>query len=161
DTLRALEDFLDDWPGALVVVSHDRAFLERTVADVIVLDGTGRCGRRPGGYSAWEAERRAVAPAGGRKAASVTEAAPVEGGAKGARPGKARAGGSHAPLRALLKEAEKDLARLEKAKARLDEEVTTAAEAADHEALRRLGAELGEVQEALRSAEERWLEVSE
>ena len=31
DTLRALEDFLDDWPGALIVVSHDRAFLDRTV----------------------------------------------------------------------------------------------------------------------------------
>ena len=41
DTLRQLEDFLDDWPGALVVVSHDRAFLERTVADVIVVDGSG------------------------------------------------------------------------------------------------------------------------
>ena len=38
DSLRALEDFLDEWPGALVVVSHDRAFLERTVADVIVID---------------------------------------------------------------------------------------------------------------------------
>ncbi len=52
DTLRVLEEFLDDWPGALVVVSHDRAFLERTVADVIVLDGTGAAGRRPGGYAA-------------------------------------------------------------------------------------------------------------
>ncbi|MCB1040124.1 MAG: ABC-F family ATP-binding cassette domain-containing protein, partial [Acidimicrobiales bacterium] len=40
DTLRSLEDFLDDWPGALVVVSHDRAFLERTVADVVVVDET-------------------------------------------------------------------------------------------------------------------------
>ena len=60
DTLRQLEDFCDDWPGALVVVSHDRAFLERTVADVIVLDGAGTAARRPGGYAAYEAERRAA-----------------------------------------------------------------------------------------------------
>jgi ATP-binding cassette subfamily F protein uup len=57
DTLRQLEDFLEDWPGALVVVSHDRAFLERTVADVIVLDGAGSAARRPGGYAAYEDER--------------------------------------------------------------------------------------------------------
>ena len=62
DTLRVLEEFLDDWPGALVVVSHDRAFLERTVADVVVIDGAGRAGRRPGGYAAWEDERRSAAP---------------------------------------------------------------------------------------------------
>ena len=58
DTLRVLEDFLDEWPGALIVVSHDRAFLERTVADVVILDGKGFAGRRPGGYAAWETERR-------------------------------------------------------------------------------------------------------
>ena len=58
DTLRALEDFLDDWPGALVAVSHDRAFLERTVEDVLSLDGQGHAGLVPGGYAAWEAERR-------------------------------------------------------------------------------------------------------
>src|SRR5207342_3151592 len=60
ESLRALEDFLDEWPGALVVVSHDRAFLERTVADVIVLDGVGTAARRPGGYAAYEDERRAA-----------------------------------------------------------------------------------------------------
>ncbi|MGH9040017.1 MAG: ABC-F family ATP-binding cassette domain-containing protein, partial [Acidimicrobiia bacterium] len=51
DTLRALEDHLETWPGTLVVVSHDRAFLERTVEDVIVLDGQGRARRPPGGYA--------------------------------------------------------------------------------------------------------------
>jgi ATP-binding cassette subfamily F protein uup len=38
DTLRALEDFLDDWPGALVTVSHDRTFLDRTVEEVLTLE---------------------------------------------------------------------------------------------------------------------------
>lgn len=60
DTLRSLEDFLDEWPGALVLVSHDRAFLERTVADVLVLDGQGFAGRKPGGYAAYEEERHMV-----------------------------------------------------------------------------------------------------
>ena len=60
DTLRSLEDFLDEWPGALVLVSHDRAFLERTVADVLVLDGQGFAGRKPGGYASYEEERHMV-----------------------------------------------------------------------------------------------------
>ncbi len=75
DTLRQLEDFLDEWPGALVVVSHDRAFLERTVADVIVLDGVGSAERRPGGYAAYEAERRS-GRRGGRVAAAPRRRAP-------------------------------------------------------------------------------------
>ena len=69
DTLRAVEDLLDTWPGTLVAVSHDRAFLERTVEDVIVLEPgvggrPGRAGRVPGGYAAYEAARRAARRAG-------------------------------------------------------------------------------------------------
>ena len=51
DTLRILEDFLEDWPGALVVVSHDRTFLERTtdrlvaVRDGGAVRGAGWCER--------------------------------------------------------------------------------------------------------------------
>ncbi|HEY1117395.1 MAG TPA: ABC-F family ATP-binding cassette domain-containing protein, partial [Acidimicrobiales bacterium] len=58
DTLRLLEDFLDEWPGALIVVSHDRALLERTVADVLVIDGSGQATRRPGGLGAYLESRR-------------------------------------------------------------------------------------------------------
>ena len=58
DTLRALEDYLEGWPGSLVVVSHDRALLERTVEDVLVLDGVGGARLAPGGYAEYETGRR-------------------------------------------------------------------------------------------------------
>jgi ATP-binding cassette subfamily F protein uup len=161
DTLRALEDFLDDWPGALIVISHDRAFLERTVADVLVLDGHGDAGRRPGGYAAWAAERRGRA--GGRSAPSVTAPAGASAGrpARSPRPEKAKVGRSHATLRALLKDAEKELARLDRTRTRLEVAVGAAADANDHAALATLGNELASVQSAVAAAEERWLSVSE
>jgi len=166
DTLRALEDFLEDWPGALVVVSHDRAFLERTVTDVIVLDGSGFAGRRPGGYAQWEADRRAQGS--GRAAPSVTagRAAGERSGAKakGAGRPKARAttpsGRSPGTLRHLMKEADKELARLTRTQAELDEQVAAAAEAGDHAALARIGEEVAAVQARQREVEERWLELA-
>ena len=48
DTLRAVEEFLDGWPGALVVASHDRAFLDRTVDHVLAIDDDGRVSRGAG-----------------------------------------------------------------------------------------------------------------
>ena len=59
DTLRALEEFLDDWPGIVVVVSHDRVFLDRTVTDVLALDGRGGAGLVRGGVAGWLAMRAA------------------------------------------------------------------------------------------------------
>ncbi len=57
DTLRAVEEFLDGWPGALVAASHDRAFLDRTVDHVLAIDDDGRVARVPGGVSGWLASR--------------------------------------------------------------------------------------------------------
>src|SRR6185295_19248557 len=53
DTLRALEDFLDDWPGIVVVSSHDRVFLDRTVSEVLALDRNGRAALVRGGVAGW------------------------------------------------------------------------------------------------------------
>ncbi len=69
DTLRVLEDFLEDWPGALITVSHDRAFLERTVEDALVLDGRGDARRA----------RPAATPRGRRRGEPGTNPAPVPG----------------------------------------------------------------------------------
>ncbi len=152
DTLRQLEAFLEDWPGALVVVSHDRAFLERTVADVLVLDGSGAAGRRPGGYAAWEAERRAL-----RSTRRLGGSGASRGVARDDRP---RPDGRPNPttVRARLKEAARELTGAQ----RRHDDLTAALEECgdDHVALAEVGRRLGEAVDELRAAEEAWLEVA-
>ncbi len=52
-TLRVLEDYLDNYQGCLLVVSHDRYFLDRTVEHVFVFEDDGRIRRYPGNYSVY------------------------------------------------------------------------------------------------------------
>ncbi len=146
DTLRALEDFLEDFPGAVVVISHDRAFLERTVDDVIIFDGTGHVTRRPGGYEAYEADRRARS----RPTRSKSTSAPGR--------DRSKAGRSASTVRHELKQVEKELAGLETRRDALTAEL--AESGADHKALARLGEELTHVTTELVVTEERWLELS-
>jgi ATP-binding cassette subfamily F protein uup len=155
DTLRALEDFLEEWPGALVVVSHDRAFLERTVDDVIVLDGEGRAGRVPGGYEAWEAERRAARTTGTLRTREPAMAPATSSSDTGA-PAGARAP-TPSTRRARLKQVERELQPLEKRRAALEERL---AATTDHRELADLGAELATVAADVEVLEERWLEIA-
>ena len=182
DTLRVLEDFLDDWPGALVVVSHDRAFLERTVTDVVVFDGTGKVARRPGGYAAWEDERRAQ-----RQGSRPRSTAPVPSSARtttsapkassSASPGSpdrsagvparsastadrnSGSGRSASTLRHQIKQVDKELAALAKRHDRLEAQLAEVGN--DHGELARIGAEMREIAIAVSDAEERWLALSE
>ena len=132
------------------------------MADVLVLDGHGFAGRRAGGYAAWDAQRRSAATGGGRSAPSVT---PVASGARPApsagsgrsAPTKERTGRSPSTLRNLLREADKELARLERERSKLEAEVAGAAGAGDHEQLAGLGAALADVQARQTEVEERWL----
>jgi ABC transport system ATP-binding/permease protein len=151
DTLRVLEDVLDDWPGAVVVVSHDRAFLERTVTDVIVLDDAHPGRRVPGGYAAWEADRRRRR--GAPKAAVAPPSSPSR------RPVRtAPATRSPSTLRRLLRDVERAVAELEERRGALMAELSAAG--GDHEALARAGTELAAVEEELAAAEHRWLELA-
>jgi ATP-binding cassette subfamily F protein uup len=160
DTLRQLEDFLEDWPGALVVVSHDRAFLERTVADVIVLDGAGSAARRPGGYAAYEDERRAARGSGRRL--SATGAAPGANSARnaGGQVSAAKPQRSASTVRHQLTKAEKALAAAQKRAAGLNDQLVAAAASGDHVALASLGTELESAEQVVASKEEAWLELA-
>ncbi len=67
DTLELLEDLLLDYQGTLLLVSHDRTFLNNVVTSTLVLEGDGGVGEYVGGYDDWLRQRKAVAPTGRRK----------------------------------------------------------------------------------------------
>ena len=147
ETLTELEDLLDGWPGSLVVVSHDRYFLERVTDHVIALLGDGKLSYLGGGIEEYLARRAAQ-----------------EGAASGPGPG-ARAG-SGLGAAGAQRAAKKELQRLERQIDRLtdrEEELTAelAASASDYEKLIELGAQLRAIQEEKASLEERWLAVAE
>jgi len=164
DTLRVLEEFLDDWPGALLVVSHDRAFLERTVADVLVLDGSSTPARRPGGYAAWETERRAARVPGrldGGTSRSRTRATAAAADVAASTSTSTPTTRSPSTLRFLMKDLDRELARLGRTRDRLETELAATASTDDHEAMRRLGSELTEVLARLTAAEDEWLALAD
>lgn len=59
-TLTILEDYLDDFPGAVIAVSHDRYFLDRLVDKVFAFEGNGAIRQYPGGYSDYQEKRVAA-----------------------------------------------------------------------------------------------------
>ena len=67
ETLELLEEKLVDYAGTLLLVSHDRAFLDNVVTSVFVLDGTGKVEELVGGYSDWQSHKQAKADADKKK----------------------------------------------------------------------------------------------
>jgi len=61
DTLELLEDLLADYKGTLLLVSHDRTFLDNVVTSTLVFEGEGRVGQYVGGYEDWARYRERVA----------------------------------------------------------------------------------------------------
>ena len=58
DTLELLENLLTDYEGTLLLVSHDRAFLDNVVTSTLVFEGDGRVGEYIGGYEDWLRQRK-------------------------------------------------------------------------------------------------------
>ncbi|MFN9573674.1 MAG: ATP-binding cassette domain-containing protein [Betaproteobacteria bacterium] len=77
DTLELLEDTLQGYTGTLLLVSHDRAFLDAIATQTLAPEGDGRWREYVGGYSDWLAQRPAAAPAPAA-AAAAAPAAPRE-----------------------------------------------------------------------------------
>jgi ATP-binding cassette subfamily F protein uup len=143
DTLNVLEDYLDVWPGTLILVTHDRYFLERVADVTYALPGEGRCEMLPGGIEQYLAQRSAAEAETSARPAERTES-------DSARERRAR----------------KDLARIESQLGKLDQQVaklhhTMAEAAADHVRAAELNAELGELLARKEALEEEWLALAE
>jgi ATP-binding cassette subfamily F protein uup len=135
ETIRLLEEFLSQWPGTLVVVSHDRTFLSRTTDRLLEVHNDGLIADVPGGIDAWIAR----AMSGGSSSALANDS-----------------GSESVPQGRQLRDAEKDVTRLEKRKHSLTKKLL---ETTDRAEQTRLGIELADVQKALLAAEENWLSL--
>jgi ATPase subunit of ABC transporter with duplicated ATPase domains len=143
DTLNVIEDYLDGWPGTLIVVTHDRYFLERVSDVTYALPGGGRCVLLPGGIEQYLAERIAAE----RTSPVRTDDRRETDSARERRTGK-------------------ELSRIENQLGKLDERIAklhhTMAEAAvDHVRLGELNGELAELQARKESLEEEWLSLAD
>ncbi|RIQ27113.1 ABC-F family ATP-binding cassette domain-containing protein [Jiangella rhizosphaerae] len=143
ETLNVLEDVLDGWPGSLVVVSHDRWFLERVTDAVWALMGDGRIVQLPRGVDQYLELRREAT-------AAAAEAAPA---AARTRTGDTRA------ARKEIARIERELEKLERREKTLHEQI--ADNATDHEKVLTLDTELRSVHGEREALEERWLELAD
>lgn len=76
ETLELLEALLVDYPGTLLVVSHDRAFLNNVVTSTLVLEGRGRVSEYVGGYDDWLSQRPQAADEKAKNGGNATKAKP-------------------------------------------------------------------------------------
>jgi ABC transport system ATP-binding/permease protein len=174
DTLTAIEDTLDDWPGTLVVVSHDRYLLERVTDRQVALLGDGAIRDLPGGVEQYLDLRAVQSTARARATARDTDSAASQAGPASPREGARsvpsgaivhdHGGGEASP--AEVRAARKEASRLERQIAKLTarEEKLHAAlaeQATDHEAVLALDAELRAVAAERESLEEAWLDAAE
>lgn len=154
DTLRALEEYLDTWPGIVVVVSHDRIFLDRTVNEVLAINSTGDAALMRGGVQGWLNQRKTP-----KQSTKVRSAASVSSNvAPPPAPRVTITAKSASTLRRLLVQAEKSLADATTQLESLTASVATAG--ADHALLARLSAELAAAQILMDTAEESWLALA-
>jgi ABC transport system ATP-binding/permease protein len=154
-TLQVLEDFLEDFPGCLVVVTHDRYFMDKLVEHLFVFEGQGRIRDFMGTHVEYRMTKKREEEA--RKKAATTTAPAIS-----AAPVAVSAAGKN-PLsnteRNELKRLEREIADLERRKQTILERFNAADLAADEAT--RLSGELGTLQEQVGDKELRWLELAE
>lgn len=163
-TLAVLENFLVDYPGCVLIVSHDRYFMDRLVDHLFVFEGNAEVRDFPGNYSQyriWQKENEKkenkwdALEAGKRKGASTEEIV------------TAKVDTAKVPVKKVLsfkekrefEQLEKDMPILEKEKLELTNELSSGN--ASFETIQKISDRLVQIEKILEEKETRWLELSE
>ena len=159
-TLGILEEFLLDFPGCLLLVSHDRYFMDKLVDHVFVLDGKGGVRDFPGNYTQYRIKADAEEKVAGIEQATAAKAAAKQAAESASDAPK----GDYSKRLSYNEQREYDgledvIAGLETEKSELENAM--AAASLNHEELSRLSTRLGEVTTEIEAKTERWIELDE
>ncbi len=166
ETLELLEDLLADYKGTLLLVSHDREFVDNVVTSTLVLEGGGRVGEYVGGYQDWLRQRPGASTGSSRAAASAPRQAGQ--GAAGRKSGKSPADDGDQTSRARLSYQEKrELnalpGRIEKLETKIAEHSTAMSDPAffrqDSAAIVAANKTMDDLRSELQQAYARWEEL--
>lgn len=155
-TLNTLEDFLEYFPGCMIIVSHDRYFMDRLVDHIFVFQGGGQIKDFPGNYSdlrEWEKEEEAKAAAD--KSVTKTQPSVHEGASEKAK----KSSKASFKQKQEFKAVQEKINQLELEKGSLIEKINEGTE--DHELLLEWSTAIQGIDEQLEELEFRWLELSE
>lgn len=147
-TLQILENFLLDFPGNLIVVSHDRYFMDRIVDHLFVFEGEGMITDFPGNYSDYRSYEDSN-PANNTAKEKKEDTRKVE----------PAAGQLSFQEKKEFSKLEKEIANLERKKAEIEQQFTSNEIAPEN--IAKTSQKLHDIMSALESKEERWLDLSE
>lgn len=150
-TLNVLEDFLNDFQGCLIVVTHDRYFMDKLVDHLFVFEGDGKIKDYLGKYTDYRNERQELEEKAKEKPKKVEVVKPIE---------KNQPKTKFSYKEKLeFENLEKEIPKLEEQKEKLNEQLVNSV--SDHEELLKLTEELGRVTAQLDEKTDRWLTLSE
>jgi ATP-binding cassette subfamily F protein uup len=154
-TLQTLEDFLADFKGCVLIVSHDRYFMDKMIDHLFVFEGGGHIRDFPGTYSEyhdWKAQQKEKEK--DLQKQTVKQIAPVI-----IQEEKEKNKKVSFKIQREIELLEKEIAVLEKRKAELEQKLSSGI--ADHTELQKLGEELTTVLKLVDEKSDRWLELQE
>lgn len=162
DSLNVLEEFLLNFPGCLMIVSHDRYFLDRLVQHIFVFEGDGKISDFPGNYTELrdyqdeqEAEKKLAANNAPKPAAPVVVAPKEPVAAAPATTAKRKLSYKE---QKEMEQLEADIAKMEVTKTQLVENLN---KGGSHEELAKWSKQIEEINDSQAEKEMRWLELSE